>query len=220
MEKFWFLNRIISFWEDRQGMVLVFSIMVLIMISVWGAATLTLSTNEYKITRSSKKAMQAYYLAEAGLEEAIAKIKANPESFNEFSSNLETGSYSVGKSGTIPGIITLTSVGTVTGGVNKTLTAQLEVIRTGSGSIEAPVIGSFGTSYLNVKGGATIYGDLVYNGDFKVNGSNRISGNIYCNGYLEMAGGSVVGGNIYSKDGVLLTSTEVVGAVYTDGFVN
>lgn len=219
MAEFWFLKSIKNLIRDQRGMVAVFALMVLIMIAVWGAATLTLSTNEYRISNTSQKAIQAYYLAEAGLEEGIAKLVKDPENLADFSLTLETGDCEVSHSGEIPGTVMITSVGKVED-FKKTLTARLDVELTGSGITNNQAIGSYGNVDLTVIGGATIWGDVLYNGNLKVSGSNRINGSVYCNGYFEIAGGSTISGNVNSKNGLKLISTGVSGAVYTDGEVD
>lgn len=235
MEKLWILNRIKRIWKDQQGMVLVFSIMVLIMITIWGAATLTLSTNEYKISNSSKKAVQAYYLAEAGLEEGIAKIRNN-EFFGEFPGNLETGSYLVSRSGSIPGLITLTSIGKADD-FQKTLSAKLQITAVGGPpTYEEAEYRSWGDLCLDEKkiigdiyaGGALtsrsnieIEGDIYTGENADFNTNSIIIGNIFVDGNLVFNNNTLIKGNVFVKgDIVFHNHTQIIGNIYVMGNLN
>ena len=199
MEKLRVLNSMKKMCNDQSGMALVFSIMVLVLISIWGAATLNLSTNEYIINNNSKKAIQAYYLAEAGLEEAIANLQIDPENFVGFSGNLETGSYSVSKNGTVPGNVTLSSVGTVDGSFKKTLTAQLAITALYSGGSQSPTITLFGDNGNGQIKNCTfvVNGDVLLNDDISIHGTTTtISNNLLYNGELGIGNNNtiVIGG--------------------------
>jgi len=195
MEKLRVLNSMKKMCNDQSGMALVFSIMVLVLISIWGAATLNLSTNEYIINNNSKKAIQAYYLAEAGLEEAIANLQTDPENFVGFSGNLETGSYSVTKNGTVPGNVTLSSVGTVDGSFKKTLTAQLAITALYSGGSQSPTITLFGENGNGQIKNCTfvVNGDMLLNDDISIHGTTTtISNNLLYNGELDIDNNNTV----------------------------
>jgi len=114
MAEFQSSNRVTKWFSNQQGMILMFTILVVIMVSMWGAASLTLSNNEYHKAILLKKTIQAHYLAEAGLEEALIGLKKDPLNFRDLSNvQMETGSFNVTKSGNIPGNVVLISVGKV-----------------------------------------------------------------------------------------------------------
>jgi hypothetical protein len=186
------------------------------MVSVWGAATLTLSTNEYHISSSSKKAIQAYYLAEAGLEEGIVSLKKDPENFVEFSKTLETGSFAVNKVGSIPGTVTLTSVGIV-GDFQKTLTGSLKIIATGGPpSFDEAEYSSMGSMTFNSN--ETINGDIYAGGSLSFNSNNTITGDIYTAGSASFNSRNTINGNIF-VDGSLTfnNNTTINGNIYVKG---
>jgi len=215
MEKLWFPNRMKDLRQDQQGMVLVFSIMVLTMIAMWGAATLTLSTNDYHIAHSSTKAIQAYYLAEAGLEEGIAKLRKN-DIFVEFTGNLETGSYVVSGTGSIPGIITITSIGTVDD-FQKTITGQLEItVSGGPPTYDEAEYRSQGD--LTLGSGKRIDGDIYAGGSLTVGSNNDIDGHIYAGGNADFNSNNNINGDIF-VDGNLVfnTNTIITGDIYVSG---
>ncbi|SMB94739.1 hypothetical protein SAMN00017405_0264 [Desulfonispora thiosulfatigenes DSM 11270] len=140
MEKLWFFckRRLNHLLKDEQGSALVFSLFILIMLGIWGGATLTLSTNEYYISNNSLKGIQSYYLAEAGLEEALVNIKNNPTSFENYTNTLETGNYKVTyEQNSENNIVKITSLGQAKEGkkelnakveINKTLTEENEAV--------------------------------------------------------------------------------------------
>jgi len=199
MEKFWFLNRISFFSKDQKGTVLVFSILVLIMVSLWGAATLTLSTNEYRISNGSKKAIQAYYVAEAGLEEGITKIRNNDDFEEELIRNLDLGIYEVSKTVEIIEdnirIITITSVGEVDD-YKKTLTAELEVSGGPPSAEDA---------------------EISYEGDFTLD-TDSITGDIYVTGFLTVGSNTDIDGDIYAGEGAdFNTNTIINGDIFVNG---
>ncbi|MFZ5943372.1 MAG: hypothetical protein ACOYVD_04640 [Bacillota bacterium] len=219
MEEFRFLNSIKKMLQDQRGMVLVFSLLVLIMVAIWGAATLTLSTNEYKISNSSKKAVQAYYVAEAGLEEAIAKLIENPENFTDFVGSLETGSYSVTKSGSIPGMVSLTSIG-ITDNYQKTLKGTFEIVSSGMPSLEDAVYSSEGD--LEFGSNEKLEGDVYAGGSLTFNSNNTINGDIYTGGEGEFNSNNTIHGNIYVAGGKLVfnSETDIYGNLYVRGDID
>lgn len=129
MEKLWpsCRERLTFILKDQRGSVLVFSLFILIMLGVWGVTSLTLNTNEYFISHSSIEAAQAYYLAEAGLEEAIIKIKKEPDHMENFTATIPTGNYTVSYTKDENNIIKITSQGEAKE-AEKTLNAKLKII--------------------------------------------------------------------------------------------
>lgn len=61
--------------NNERGFALLISLFVLVMLTTLGTASLAISSNEYHISKSSTKATQAYYLAEAGIEEALYRVE-------------------------------------------------------------------------------------------------------------------------------------------------
>jgi len=63
----------------KKGVALIISVMVLGLLLLLGAYFLTFALTEFRISRSQVVATQTYYLAEAGVNEAIWKLKHDPE---------------------------------------------------------------------------------------------------------------------------------------------
>lgn len=71
---------------NKKGVVLIITVLVLGVLLILGTYFLTFSVTESKIARSQITASQTYYLAEAGVSEAIWKLKNDPD----WKTNFET----------------------------------------------------------------------------------------------------------------------------------
>jgi hypothetical protein len=65
-------------FKKKKGVILIVSTLLLGVLLTLGAYFLTFTTTESKISKSQSAAVQTYYLAEAGVSEAIWKIKNDP----------------------------------------------------------------------------------------------------------------------------------------------
>lgn len=129
MEKLWISckGKLIYFYKEEQGSVFLLSLFILIMLGAWGTTTLVLSTNEYSISHTSSKAIQAYYLAEAGIEEAIIQIKEQPTLKENFTKTVSIGKYTVTYTEEANNIVNITSWGNA-GKAKKRLQAKLQIV--------------------------------------------------------------------------------------------
>lgn len=108
----------------EKGTLLILAVLVLGIMMLLGTYFLTFSLTEFRISESQKTATQTYYLAEAGINEAIWKLKNDPEWSNDFVTapvcedwatsferNLPSGSYkvSIKNSSCGNGVVTATS---------------------------------------------------------------------------------------------------------------
>ncbi|MFH1799016.1 MAG: pilus assembly PilX N-terminal domain-containing protein [Candidatus Omnitrophota bacterium] len=110
--------------KNKKGIVLiiVMSFMGLIVLSTVSLATMI--QQDVRLIEWVREKEQARFLAEAGINHALSKIKVNGfASRADFSGNLDTGSYSVAFS-EVGGRYLITSVGTVSG-ISKTVTAEI-----------------------------------------------------------------------------------------------
>jgi len=69
---------------QKRGVILIVSSLILGVLLTLGAYFLNFTTTEFRITKSQDAATQTYYLAEAGINEAIWKLKNDPEWKNNF----------------------------------------------------------------------------------------------------------------------------------------
>ncbi len=88
----------------EQGSTLVLTVMVFLILSMLGLAILPLTVIEYKSSQNFSDFQKAYFIAEAGLEEAIAELDYDSTSWDSYSGNswdhFEDGEYQVQVEGT------------------------------------------------------------------------------------------------------------------------
>ena len=65
--------------SNEKGMVLVVGLMLIVVLSLLGTTAVLTSTTDMKISANYKTSKQAFYAAEAGIEEARARLKANAD---------------------------------------------------------------------------------------------------------------------------------------------
>ena len=65
---------------NQKGVILVVTLLVMVVLSLLGATFLTLATTESKIAFNEKEARQAFYAAEAGVQEALIRMNLDPSS--------------------------------------------------------------------------------------------------------------------------------------------
>ena len=136
--------------KNQKGAALVWSIIVLLVLSILGVALLNISLSEAKHSIYSQRKVQAYYLAMSGVEAGFTKAKnitskntAN-EIATEASSQINSGSISgtgnyvvsfaaIGDSG-----LKITSTGTVPPGINDTVSLIAEIVPADSEWVPAP----------------------------------------------------------------------------------
>src|SRR5690554_4732512 len=86
--------------KNEKGGVLVLTLMTTIVLSVLGLAMLPLTVMEYKSSHHFSDFEKAYYIAEAGIEEAIAELNHNWDYSGTPSKNLGDGQYDITVNGT------------------------------------------------------------------------------------------------------------------------
>jgi len=86
------LGKVISspFLSNEKGMVLPLGLMFLAIIAILGTTAVIVTTTDLKIGTNYKLSEQAFYAAEAGIEEARARLKADA---NNSITNINTGVY-------------------------------------------------------------------------------------------------------------------------------
>ncbi|MFH1597637.1 MAG: pilus assembly PilX N-terminal domain-containing protein [Patescibacteria group bacterium] len=112
--------------KQRNGFVLISSIVVIILLMLLGVYFLNFTLTEYRIAKSQTVGIQDYYLAEAGIHEMIWRLKHDTDWRNSFETNptwstqftqdnalLEGGSYTVTIQNTDQAQGEVTSTGTM-----------------------------------------------------------------------------------------------------------
>ncbi len=176
-------NKINNIFPNQKGMALIATLIFTFILVSLGAALLTMTNNDSKLSTLQRESTRAFYLAETGIEEAIWYMNSseeNPDGLDymptiddPFEKDFGSGeSYQVtfGYDEGPPEIKTLTSTGTVEGqGKYDKGTRTIEV-KLKKGIAKAP--------------------DLFYDyavltdGDMTINGGVSFHGNIHSNGNL------------------------------------
>jgi hypothetical protein len=122
-------------WGSQEGIVLVITLLVMTILLIMGSAFLSISSTETLIAINERNRLQAFHLAEAGLERTIAELNVNgtyPGALREQSLGPGTYEAVVTDLGSIPGIVDprkIISTGYVpNSAVSKRAMAQLEVV--------------------------------------------------------------------------------------------
>lgn len=146
---------------------------------------------------------QAFYLAEAGLAAAEARLLVNPADRSSFSGELSTGSYAVkfeeeAASGPQRRTVRVTAKGQA-GNAQKTLTGlfTLEPYPQHRAFDYALYMGDEGT--LNLSGNVTVNGDVFANGDIDVRGSAAVTGSVSAAGQVWSKKEDRVEGGMFSE---------------------
>ncbi len=148
---------------------LLMALLVLSVMFAIGISLIVLNVGEQKISRNVTKSDEAYYLAEAGIEDAIFRLRQNPMisglSYNFNSSN---GATNVTISNMIGGSRVITSQGNVQNRIKK-----IQVVY----NLDAQEI-------------AFHYGAQVGDGGVDMGNNARIKGNVYSNGSVIASSGT------------------------------
>lgn len=172
-------------WQrhDESGQALVLVSLVVAIALVVATALATLGTGALKITRSHTDDVKAYYLAEAGVEHALARLRLQPSwdaglSGDQFEVEVEAGDWDNQMRRTV----TLTSNG-IGGVAQKTLVVEAMVAaheafwdRSGLFVDGLNLLELSGNNDLEVKLGDDEKGNIFVRGNLKVWGSAELEG--------------------------------------------
>lgn len=115
----------------ERGAVLIIALMVASALSLLIISTLEMVTSGTYIANNHKKYLQSLYIADAGVEDSIKHLRANPSWSAGFSNkSFESGIYTVSINNSSYPLITITSTGTVNNN-SVTIESQVEIIDTG-----------------------------------------------------------------------------------------
>ncbi|NMA01357.1 MAG: hypothetical protein GX923_02165 [Clostridia bacterium] len=191
--------------NNNKGFVLITVIWLIALMSVIALGGVILSSNEYKISMDQVKLKQAYYLAEAGLEEGLNTLRVNPAQEISIQENLD-GTITVKQQGDLTERIKLEAIGT-SGDIKKTLSLELEFNFLNK---QYPVL--IELSDLNLSSSdipMEIYKNIFCEGNLSLE-NYGIMGNLYCLGKTELAQGSSIVGDIYIYDGLSLREASFI----------
>jgi len=91
------LGVLVPWWQERNGSVLVVVIFIIAFLSAVTIGILQMNTEEIQLMQNQVYAAHALATAEAGLNDAFAKIRADPNSIDDFpfTESFNGGSYTV-----------------------------------------------------------------------------------------------------------------------------
>ncbi len=114
--------------DKERGAALIIALMVAVSLSMLIISTLEMVTSGIYITSNHKKYLRSLYMADAGVEDSIKQLRADPNWSTGFSNkSFESGSYTVSIDNSSSPLITITSTGTVDNN-SVTIECQVEII--------------------------------------------------------------------------------------------
>jgi hypothetical protein len=117
--------RPLNFWKAENGMALVLVLVFTGLLLTIGSALLTFAFNEKQISIYQTQDIRQYYLAEAGIEIALAALNENPYYRDPFSAELGEGMFRITFEETAADKLLIHSSGIVEGG-NTLITVAVE----------------------------------------------------------------------------------------------
>ncbi|MDP3058220.1 MAG: hypothetical protein Q8N36_02030, partial [bacterium] len=117
--------------RNNEGSIMIFSLIVITVLLIIGSAFLSFSTAEFRAVQSHTNSMQAFYLAESGVNHYIKELSARGAtgmSASLMGTLTGIGSYSVVRTSLGESVYLVTSTGTtVVGNAKSTLYARVTV---------------------------------------------------------------------------------------------
>ena len=168
-------------------------IAILVLVAMIGIALsfTILTINEYKISSNIVKSSQAYYAAEAGIEDILLRLEKNMPWSSPYLLHIGNGSTTVTISNIIGGSRTITSTGDISNRVRK-----IQVVR----QISTTGVKFFYGAQADVGGlimgnNSKVHGNVFSNGDIG-NGKGYIDNNVIVSGHHQInIGGGKIGGD-------------------------
>lgn len=171
--------RNINYLFDRKGSALLIALMILFIFLALGFAVTAMTSSEIKISSNHLKSTQAFYLAEAGIAEAINVLLFNPSASGLIIKQMPIDNGKVTVTGSWSGNeVTLEAVGAV-GSTQRTVKKTLRII-VGT-SLFSNAITTFAKSnenWFELQNGVKITGDI------RVGVNLGIANNVIVNGIL------------------------------------
>ena len=215
------LNTLKQVNNQRGSVLLIITMMVLTIIILLGSTYVYLSGSTRLNSTSYYERTQAYYIAEAGIEKALVKLKDDVNwSFGSYQEDFGKGkieSVSVSSSGNI---YTITSVGEFQG-AKKTLTAVVEINSGGLPFSQYNLYFSDSNNkvFKGPSGGkATLKSDIYDIGNFNLTGNATIEGSLYVVGDVNIKGSVDITGDVFATGNVTYNKRENITGSINGGY--
>lgn len=196
----------LNFKKNRQGVALILVILLMTVILFLSLYFLSFTLTEKKISRSQAEGVKTYYLAEAGVNEMVWRLKNNPAYKTNFETNPSwtasftrtdplgpgSGSYTVtiANSAVAHGEITAVAAINLAGGGSQRIVKTSVYRALGSGSVELGDNGGYADGNIDISLSMVNFynGSAHSNNDFTINNAStvNIQGNLNAvNNYLK-----------------------------------
>lgn len=201
----------------KKGMILIVSYLVIMVLIILSSAFLTQSFTERRIAAKEKNRIQAFYLAEAGIEAACQNLRQNWDGFtsglprtNALNQIFDYGSFSVDiENGPVANTVKLLSTGTA----QTTERILEEVVRgTVGGGMTDYDFALLTCGNLFLEENASIQNQDVYvNGNLEIKSPDGISGgDAYVKGNATLSGNGSVTGNINANKNITVNAGSTI----------
>lgn len=146
----------------KKNGIVVFYVLILILVVMLGIGVgiFVLTRGEQKILRNITKSTQAYYTAEAGIEDALLRLVKNMNSSNLYSLNVANSTATIEVSDIIGGSRTITSEGNVIDRIRK-----IQIVY-----------------QINSEEVSFYYGAQIGDGGIEMGNNAEVNGNVFSNG--------------------------------------
>lgn len=203
--------------KSNSGAALIIALLIMAVLTLLGSAAIMVSSIETKISGNQKSSIQAFYIAEAGIQHAIGNLTNSIDSFDdELSTNngvmlnaisFASGSYTVtaidnndddDQLTDIDKTIKITSTGTAQRGATKEIECLI-------------------TSLYNPSNAITTNGDLTISGDPIISGSK---GSVHSNNNLSISGDPTIDHQATASGTYTASGDPTIGGTSGGGFPN
>lgn len=150
------------------------------------ASIFILNLTQQKDTQNIVKSSQAYYMAEAGIEDAILRIKNSMPISSDYVLMVDFGQTAVSIDSPNPNTRIIRATGTK-GNVSKILEAQLSIQSVNPEFFYGAQAGSLG---------------IVMENNTRIEGAGGVSGNVYSNGSISGDNGATITGTVFIATGM------------------
>lgn len=183
---------------EERGFVVVLAVALLASMGTLAALVLTTGVHTEFTTARGRSWVQAIHVAEAGVENAIARLDADDAFSGSLSGTAAEGTYSVTVTRLARGRIQIDASGTAGSGAGLTATRKLRV------TMAPPAEMSFALlslTSIDTKNNDHVIGDIWANENVIVDDGDLIEGNVTAaNGYVKLKQNSRVTKNVVSSD--------------------
>lgn len=168
---------------------LLITVLILALAFIITTSIAVLNFNEQKILQIVVKSSQSYFLAEAGAEDALLRLKKGLSWSSPYVIRLNSGTSTVAISDNIGGSRTITAEGNILGKKRK-----IQVVYT----ISTQKISFF-------------YGAQVGDGGMSMGNNAKVEGNVYSNGSVTSAKGYITGSIVVARNGNRIEGLQITG---------